>query len=222
MWEAKILVYDEKGVYATLAKKFNVDIHGYMLNYYSDKKHFYFTLLAFIDGNEESRKKIIKELKKDKRVDKIEDQESYIVCRLKEENDAKRKGLIELIYNPLLIQIKPFIVFSSGWEELELASFEREHLEKIIKIGEKELDLKLKYIKKQKLENLGILSLFPKLTTKQREIIESAISNGYYEYPRKKDVKTLAKERELSFSTFQEHLRKAENKLIPFAVKKAN
>ncbi len=47
-----------------------------------------------------------------------------------------------------------------------------------------------------------------------------AAGEGYYTYPRKSDVQDLAKIAKLSFSTFQEHLRKAENKLIPFTVKK--
>jgi len=157
-----------------------------------------------------------------KRVDKIEDQGSYFVCRLKEIKSSERKRFISLFYNPLLIQIKPFVVYPNGWEELELASFERKHIEEIIEVSEKKFNLKLKYLKKQKLDSLGILSIFPKLTEKQKNAVESAITNGYYEYPRKKDVQDLAKINNLSFSTFQEHLRKAENKLIPFAVKKSD
>jgi predicted DNA binding protein len=43
-----------------------------------------------------------------------------------------------------------------------------------------------------------------------------AIKNGYYSSPRKINVKELAKISKLSFSTFQVHLRKAEEKLIPY------
>jgi predicted DNA binding protein len=220
MWKAKVMVYDEEGVYASRAKKFNVTVHGYMINYFSDKKYFYFTLLAFVDGDEKLRNKFIKDLKKDKKFDKIDYSGNFFVCRLKEDKISKRQKYIELFYNPLLIQIKPFIIYPNGWEELELASFERKHIEKIISISEKKFNLKLKYLKKGKLDNLGILNVFPKLTEKQRNAIELAVSTGYYEYPRKIDVQSLAKKSKLSFSTFQEHLRKAENKLIPFAVKR--
>mgnify|MGYP004005097455 CR=1 FL=1 len=43
MWAAKFLVYDEEGIYSSRAKKFNIGLSGYPLNYYSDKKYFYFT-----------------------------------------------------------------------------------------------------------------------------------------------------------------------------------
>jgi len=221
MWKAKIAVYDENGVFASRAKKFNVGIYGYMLNYYADKGSYYFTLLAFIDGDEELREKFIKDLKKDKKCDKIENQGNFLIARGKESKSKKKKKYISLFYNPLLIQMKPFVVYPNGWEELELASFERKHLEGIINISDKKFNLKLLYIKKEKLDSIGILSVFPKLTEKQRNAVEFAIANGYYEYPRKIDVQDLAKKKKLSFSTFQEHLRKAENKLIPFSIKKS-
>ena len=72
------------------------------------------------------------------------------------------------------------------------------------------------------MENLGVLNILPKLTEKQEKAVYLAIKSGYYEYPRKTDVKGLAFKEGLSFSTFQEHLRKAENKLIPFAIKKSS
>ena len=50
----------------------------------------------------------------------------------------------------------------------------------------------------------------------QKQAIELAIKNGYYNVPRKTSVEKLAKLSKLSFSTFQVHLRKAEEKLIPY------
>lgn len=66
-----------------------------------------------------------------------------------------------------------------------------------------------------------LFTLFPRLTTKQRDAIELAITHGYYDYPRKIDVQDLAKLAKLAFSTFQAHLRKAEKKLIPSSLKSA-
>jgi len=220
MWKAKISVYDEKGVYAKLAKKFNVNIHGHMLHHYNDKKSSYYTLLAFVSGGEKLQKAFIKALKKEEKFDKIEIEGNFFVCRMKETVNKKRQEYVSLFYNPLLIQVTPFVVHPDGWEEVEFASFERKHLEKIIKTSEKTFQLKLYYIKKEKLDNLGILNVLPKLTEKQRNAVELATSKGYYKYPRNIDVQDLAKKKKVSFSTFQEHLRKAENKLIPFAVNK--
>jgi len=221
MWKVKLSVYYDKGVLAPRAKKFNVGVHGYMLNYHSVKNDYYFTLLGFVEGDDKLKEDFIKDIGKDKRVQKVENQGDFFVCRAKESKSKMIKKVISVFYNPLLIQIRPFVVFPSGWETLELASFERKYLEEIIKVSEKEFNMKLEYFKEEKLDNLGILNILPKLTEKQRNAVEAASAGGYYEYPRKTDVKRLAKKNKLSFSTFQEHLRKAENKLIPFAMKKS-
>lgn len=222
MWIIKLSVNYENGIFAPRAKKFNVGIHGYMLNYNSIKGDYYFTVLAFVEGDDKLKKDFVEDMKKDKRVVKVENQGDFFICRAKESKSKKIKKVISLFYNPLLIQVKPFVIFPSGWETLELASFERKHLEEIIKISEKDFNMKLEYIKEGHLDSMGILNVLPKLTEKQRNAVESATAEGYYEYPRKTDVKRLAKKNKLSFSTFQEHLRKAENKLIPFAMKKSN
>ena len=144
MWIAKLSVYDEKGTFASRAKKFNVGVHGFMLNYYSTNNALYYTLLAFVEGND---KDFIADLRKDKKVKKIETEGNFFVCRLKETINKERQQFIKLFYNPLLIQMRPFIISSDGWEELELASFERKYLEEILKVSKK-LNLKLKHIKK--------------------------------------------------------------------------
>jgi predicted DNA binding protein len=50
---------------------------------------------------------------------------------------------------------------------------------------------------------------------KQKQAMNLAIKNGYYNYPRKTNLDNLAKIAKVSKQTFQENLRKAENKLIP-------
>lgn len=60
------------------------------------------------------------------------------------------------------------------------------------------------------------MKVSPELTERQRRAMELAIKNGYYDSPRKTNIKKLAKISGLSFSTFQVHLRKAEEKLIPY------
>lgn len=221
MWKAKISVYDETGLFATLAKKHNITIQGYMLNYFSRRNHFYFTLIVFLNFNDKIRKNFITDISQAKRVDKFEDQGNFLICELKIPNRLEKERKPSLFYNPELIQIAPFVITPDGWEELEFASFERKHLENVLKISEKAYNLKLHYLKEEKVENFGIISALPLLTEKQRNTLNIAIENGYYEYPRKTDVKKLSKKNKISFSTFQEHLRKAENKLINFIYKKS-
>ena len=222
MWKAKFRVYDETGTFAALAKKYKTPIHGYMINYYTHKNYFYFTLAIFLNCNEETKKKIVKELREFKTVNRFEDQGNFLICELKAPSKIEKKKRFSLFYNPSLIQVKPFVVGSDGWEELEFAAFERKSLEKLLEISEKAYKLKLLYFREEKIDSLGVINIFPELTSKQKDILNLAIGQGYYSYPRKTNVKKLAKENKISFSTFQEHLRKAENKLIPFLSRKSN
>lgn len=220
MWISKFRVYDEEGVYSKIATKLKVEVYGYPLNYYFDKKYYYFVAIGFVSGDVKTKNKFIEELKKDKRVHKLEENDSFFVCITKETITKEAERFVHLFYNPLIIRLKPSIIYKDGWEENEIACFDRKIIEEIIHASEKKHKLKLSYIKQTKIKNIGILNIFPELSEKQKKAVELAVENGYYEYPRKTEVQKLAKLSNLSFSTFQEHLRRAEKKLIPFAVKK--
>jgi predicted DNA binding protein len=58
----------------------------------------------------------------------------------------------------------------------------------------------------------------PMLTPRQLEVIEYALENGYFEWPRNDTSAELASELDISRPTFLEHLRKAESKLLAQAV----
>jgi hypothetical protein len=57
-------------------------------------------------------------------------------------------------------------------------------------------------------------ALFSHLTEKQIDALLTAYSHGYYRLPRKTDVQTIASKKRVPRTTFQEHLKKAENKLV--------
>ncbi|UCH05180.1 MAG: helix-turn-helix domain-containing protein [Candidatus Thorarchaeota archaeon] len=57
-------------------------------------------------------------------------------------------------------------------------------------------------------------TLFSDLTEKQMDALLTAYRHGYYKLPRDSDIQTIAAERRVARTTFQEHLKKAENKLV--------
>ncbi len=57
-------------------------------------------------------------------------------------------------------------------------------------------------------------ALLSGLTEKQTEAILTAYRYGYYNLPRDADVKAIAAKKKVPRTTFQEHLQKAENKII--------
>jgi predicted DNA binding protein len=57
-------------------------------------------------------------------------------------------------------------------------------------------------------------ALFSDLTEKQISALLTAYKNGYYRLPRKADIKEIAFKEQVPRTTFQEHLKKAETKLV--------
>lgn len=57
-----------------------------------------------------------------------------------------------------------------------------------------------------------------RLTDRQREVLSTAHEMGYYERPRRNTGEAVAAALEISPTTFQEHLRVAERKLVTFLV----
>jgi predicted DNA binding protein len=58
----------------------------------------------------------------------------------------------------------------------------------------------------------------PLLSDRQAEVVGLALTAGYYEWPRAADAETLAAELGIAHSTFLEHLRKAEARLLRSAL----
>ena len=77
-------------------------------------------------------------------------------------------------------------------------------------------------IKSVKIDDIFIPHIYPKLSPKQKEAIELAVKNGYYEYPKKIDLEKLAKITNVKRQTFQENLRRAEKKIVPFLTESLN
>jgi len=57
-------------------------------------------------------------------------------------------------------------------------------------------------------------ALFSGITERQMEALLTAHRHGYYNLPRDADVQAIAAKEKVSRTTFQEHLKKAENKLV--------
>ncbi|MGQ3413864.1 helix-turn-helix domain-containing protein [Natrinema sp. LN54] len=61
---------------------------------------------------------------------------------------------------------------------------------------------------------LSLDQVLPELTPRQRETLLLAVESGYYELPRETSTETLADELGVSRRTAEDHLRRAERKLI--------
>ena len=116
------------------------------------------------------------------------------------------------------MRIEP-IVFMDGWEYHRLVGFDDRDVKGVLKsldrIGKTEV------LRKAASEGvtddtflLSLNSLFGQLTEKQMRALVAAVENGYYEIPKRVTADELAKKHGQPRSTFEEHVRKAESKIV--------
>lgn len=111
-------------------------------------------------------------------------------------------------------------VFLGGWEYHRLVGFEDVDLKGLLKsldkIGETEV-LHKKSVSAGTTDDtflLSLNSLFGQLTEKQMKALLSAVENGYYEIPKRVTADELARRQGQPRSTLEEHIRKAESKVL--------
>lgn len=158
----------------------------------------------------ENKKSFAKDLKKSPRLTNIELNEDFFIATIKEPIYAKT------LYNKDIIHLSPALIDENGQETITIACFLKKQLNKAIETLEKSFPTKIHYIQKKRIKSISIIKQNPELTDKQKQAMALAIKNKYYDYPRKTSIEELARLSKLSFSTFHAHLRKAEQKLLPF------
>lgn len=111
-------------------------------------------------------------------------------------------------------------VLERGWEYHRILFFRHEDFEELMQ-RLKENSFTVEILRKVPFDGLisGSLAftadaLLSDLTEKQVDAILTAHRYGYYSLPRRADVQTIASKINVPRTTFQEHLKKAENKLI--------
>jgi len=214
MWTAKIIFDGSNALIGSKTLKHKVNIFAFPLSYSYEKNWVIVHITGDILGKENNIKKFIKDFKKQKRTINFELNNNFFIGTIKEPLTAKN------LYNKDLIHLAPALIDENGQEFITIGSFNRKSLEKVIKTLHRFGETKLIYIKEKKIKNISIIQLHPELTLKQKQAIELAIKYGYYKYPRKIELKKLAKLMKISYSTYQAHLRKTEQKLLPFFFEK--
>ena len=210
MWVLKLKVDASKQISSALATKHRVAFAGNPLSYYKDKNWVYLITTGVLFGEEKDKEKLIKEINESDMFPKAEFSKDFAVVIM------KQPLFTEPLWDPRIIRLNPAIVNLENMDNTwSLASFEREPLEKVLKLANKYMNAELIKFKQEKISNISFTKLIPEITDKQKRALELAIKNGYYEYPKKIKMEELAKIMGVSYSTYQAHLKKAEGKLLP-------
>jgi len=131
----------------------------------------------------------------------------------------KHNTIVRHIGKLNILNIFPNMI-ENGWAYHRLIVFKHEALEELLKRLEN-AEWFYKILHKVPLDGFVASSLtmsadavLSGLTEKQMEAVLTAHHHGYYNLPRLSDVQTIAAKEKVPRTTFQEHLMKAENKLV--------
>ncbi len=118
-----------------------------------------------------------------------------------------------------LLHVSP-VVYSKGWEYYRIIAFRHQDLKRFLERIENR-GFKYEIVRKVPFDGFIASSLtmtadalFSELTDKQIDALLMAHNSGYYLFPRKNDIQSIAAKRRVPRTTFQEHLKKAENKIV--------
>jgi predicted DNA binding protein len=213
MWTAKLVYRHEGSLVIKYATKYNLTILGFPMNTYIEKGVAHLTAGHLALGDESDKQKYYRDIKKEKRLTHCEIYGDLVIYSL---SAPLKETHMQVYLSPEIMFLKPITIKPDGWEYMEVASWDKKHLTDFLKKANKWLEIKSQSIKKEKITDVYIPHLMPKITAKQKQAILLAYRNGYYTYPKQTNIERLAKLMKTSSSTFQEHLRKAEEKLMPF------
>lgn len=213
MWVARFRLMDDEDIYSPLCKKYKIEFFAFPYSTFV-KNNTLNLVGGTISGYEENKTKFLMELKKDKRVKRVEVYRDFTFIHAGHIISRKAKAETRIFYNPQYIRVKPVHIASDGWEYWEVACLDRAELNKLIEAATVFYHGEIFAIRSEKLKNVTSLELAPNMTEKQAEAVGLAFRKGYYDYPRKLTIPQLARMVKRSYSTFQENLSKAENKII--------
>lgn len=219
MWVTKLKLFHEDCPIVNRCGKFGITVLSYPRSHYKKKGVRYATTICKAIGTQEKINEFLIDLKKDKKITRLEISGDVFMY---EYNLGTKHGEHVMIYfDPEMVFVKPTVNSPDGHEYWEVASWNKKRLTQFITDLSKHMDYS-ECLGIKQVTNVEVYfpSAMPKLSKAQERAILLAYQWGYYEYPRKVDLKDLAKRSDITVATFQENLRKAENKLIPMLMER--
>ncbi len=216
MWVAKFRLKDDDDIYSPACTKFNVDFFAFPYTHFKKGKTINFLLGGIIIGSSSGKNKFISQIKKDKRVVSLEKNKDFLLLHTTHPSSREQAKEISIFYNPQYLLVKPVHASSDGWEYWEVGCIDRKELNRLVMSAKRNYHGKLFSLKQEKVSSVSSLAVSPGLSEKQRQCLDLAVREGYYEYPRRINMTELAKIARISYSTFQEHLSRAEAKVLKY------
>jgi len=212
MWILKLKIKHDCTI-GNRCEKYQVSSYSIPLGNWTEKGFSYTSERHTLEGDEKNIKKFIRDIKKDKRVECLEVDKNTLFFIGK----SKNQKIPSSFYTSKMFFPKPVYVDKQGYEIWEVASWDRKVLTGFLEKLERQKGMKIEMLsfKDTKLNDVYFPSIMPKLTEKQKRAFELAVQEGYYDIPKRTDLNKLSKMMKISLATYQEHLKRAEAKVIP-------
>jgi len=212
MWIVKLKL-KHNCIIANRCRQFNVVSYSIPLNSWKENGFSYTSHRHTLMGRNEDINTHIKDLRKDKEVISLEVSKHTIFIVQKRSSSE----LITSNYDPRMFLVKPVYSDRTGTKYCEFASWKKEVLIDFVERMKQSngINMSVERFTQEKMDTIYFPKIMPELSHKQAEAFQLAIEHGYFEYPRKINLFGLSKFMKISVSTFQEHLRRAESKMLP-------
>jgi len=217
MWITKLKLMHKDCPIVTRCSKFKVIVLSYPQTWYEKNKVKFATTTCYFQSAEDAKKKqFLEDLRTDARISNLEISGDIFTYEIKL---GKKAEHVMLYYTNQIFFVKPVVNHYDSYEYWEVAAWKKEELQRFISELKKHMDTcMILKLQQTPLVDIYFPNVMPSLSISQRKALELAYKEGYYSYPRKITLEKLAKLAKISLSTYQEHLRKAELKLLPAIV----
>ena len=205
MWNAKIEIQHDDWILSKTITH-SVSAIGIPHTSYEKDGFWYHTGSVTLYGDALNIKNCISDIKKDSRVVKCEVENEHLFVLIKDNDAIAPKFSQEIFF------LKP-VTMINGIETWELGAWDKKTLIDFYEKISQTAHSKLAYVKQVKPQTFVGFSL-PNITEKQKDIFLFAKQNGYYNIPKNITLAQLAHRKNISRATFQEHLKKAESKIM--------
>ncbi|MBS3136057.1 helix-turn-helix domain-containing protein [Candidatus Woesearchaeota archaeon] len=204
MWSIKLKLRHDC-LFGENCKKCNVECINASSGAFRKGQHYFVYHFGTVFGRNSGI--FLKLLKRDKRTHYLEtDGNTFLLVEKR-----KSKEIPGMYVTHDMIYIEPVHVFPDGHEEWHLAAIKRETL---TGFAAKFKEAKILNITRTKLKDIYFPRLSPNLSARQRDALGLAQKAGYYQFPKKTSLVKLAATSKLSKSTYREHLKRAEMKIL--------
>ncbi len=193
--------------------RFGTDVVSYPGHHYTkDGRQYVTTFCKFRDADEETRKKYLADLRTDPQCTRLDVWGTNFLY----EYDLGEGGEhVMLYYTAAMTFTEPTLNSQDGHEYWGVAATGKETIGEFFRQLKKHMDVaKIVHIREERDMDFAFPLVTQRLSKTQKKVLKLALEKGYYNFPRRCKLADIARASGTSIATVQEHLRKAEAKIL--------